>query len=239
MLNCPQIIAEDVAAVIIYCGQAPPAATPGHPLPAFPDSAATNHDANGDHILYETREFWGRLQPASLVPLLQAHSSKGKGRMPSSLLQSQRASSRRGTFHPGDGSADHDFGPRDSSSGSRDGILLTSCSHSSRVEHDTGGSAHSSRDATSGTRTVHFDLPSSSSDSSSGDDSFPPHAEASKGSRVESASASGSQSLAEARMKKTSPPIDISFRWCFCSGPLPGVPKLLNNRCLIFLQRMC
>jgi len=223
-LYCLQVIAEDVAAVIINCGPLPTPAQPSHALPAFPEAATTNHDANDDHILHETREFWGRLQPQSLVPLLQTASSKGKGRMPSSLLQIPQLSSSGEPVHPHGSSSNPGSGkpadglhrtssqsnPRTSSDlGPRDGILLTSSTYCGPRDHQDG-SNHSSRDTTAGSRTVHFDLPSSSD--SSGDD--------------ESRQASGemlpkgqdlyedhSSTMAENRIRKKSPPMDISFRF--------------------------
>ncbi len=221
-----QVIAEDVAAVIINCGPVPPPAQPGHRLPAFPDCAATNHDANDDRILHETREFWGRLQPQSLVPLLQTASSKGKGLMSSSFVQIQRPSSSKQS-HPqtlaGGSSSRGEPGHRDSELSPRDGILLTSSSQSgprdsmltssdsnaSSIQQD--GSGHWSKDAVAGNRTVHFDLPSSS-DSSSGDEFGPSTADTPGGKGSIGASAMKLQSAAEGKLKKSSPPVDVSFR---------------------------
>ena len=226
-LYCLQVIAEDVAAVVINCGPVPAPAQPSHSLPAFPEAATTNHDANDDHILHETREFWGRLQPQSLVPLLQTASSKGKGRMPSSLLQIPQLSSSREPVHPhrstsnpkgGNSGLNADKLPRTSSQsnpkdsgdlGPRDGILLTSRTYSGpRDQQD--GSNHSSRDTTAGSRTVHFDLPSSS-DSSGDDDSRQASGEMLHKGR--DSYTDHSSSAVENRMRKKSPPVDISFRF--------------------------
>lgn len=239
-LYCLQVIAEDVAAVIINCGPVPAPAQPSHALPAFPEAATTNHDANDDHILHETREFWGRLQPQSLVPLLQTVSSKGKGRMPSSLLQIPHSSSSRESVHPQGGSSNPGSGkspadglhrtssqsnPRSSSDlGPRDGILLTSSTYCGPRDHQDG-SNHSSRDTTAGSRTVHFDLPSSSD--SSGDD----ESRQASGEMLHKGQASGemlhksqdshadhASTTAENRIRKKSPPMDISFRFTFHSA---------------------
>ena len=67
---CVQVIAEDVGAVVLHYGTAPKATQPCRDLPAFPQAATSNHEANDDGLLHETREFWARLQPESLVPLL-------------------------------------------------------------------------------------------------------------------------------------------------------------------------
>lgn len=225
-LNFSKVIAEDVAAVIINCGPVPEPAQPNHPLTAFPEAATTNHDANDDHILHETREFWGRLQPQSLVPLLQTASSKGKGRMPSSLLQIPHSLSSSEPVRSCDSSAtsgSHKSGsnvnrlcrtssqskPRDSGDlGPRDGILLTSSIYSGPRDHQDG-SNHSSRDTTAGSRTVHFDLPSSS-DSSGDDDS--PQASGEMLHKNQDSYADHSSTMAENRIRKKSPPVDISFR---------------------------
>ena len=67
-----QVISEDVGAVVLHYGAVPKAAQPCQGLPAFPQAATSNHEANDDSLLHETREFWARLQPESLVPLLQS-----------------------------------------------------------------------------------------------------------------------------------------------------------------------
>ncbi|KAA6418503.1 MAG: DNA-binding phosphatase 1 [Trebouxia sp. A1-2] len=222
-LNFSKVIAEDVAAVIINCGPLPPPAQPSHALPAFPEAATTNHDANDDHILHETREFWGRLQPQSLVPLLQTASSKGKGRMPSSLLQIPQWSSPREPVHPHGSSSSPGSGkpadglrrtssqsnPKDSADlGPRGGILLTSSTYPGpRDQQDS--SNHSSRDTTAGSRTVHFDLPSSS-DSSGDDDSR--QASGEMPHRGQDLHADQSSTTVASRIRKKSPPVDISFR---------------------------
>ena len=221
------MIAEDVAAVIINCGPVATQAQPSHSLPAFPEAATTNHDANDDHILHETREFWGRLQPLSLVPLLQTASSKGKGRMPSSLLQIPHLSFSSKPLHPhssssnplnGNSGLEADRLCRTSSQsnsrdvgdlGPRDGILLTSSTYSGPRDHQDG-SNHSSRDTTAGSRTVHFDLPSSS-DSSGDDDSRQASGEMLHKGR--DLYADHSLTTVENRMRKKSPPVDISFRF--------------------------
>lgn len=225
-LNFSKVIAEDVAAVIINCGPAPAPAQPSHDLPAFPEAATTNHDANDDHILHETREFWGRLQPQSLVPLLQTASSKGKGRMPSSLLQISHSSSSRESVHPQRGISNPGSGksglhagglrrtssqsnPKDSGDlGPRDGILLTSTTHSGPRDHQDG-SNHSSRDTTAGSRTVHFDLPSSSD--SSGDDDL----RQASGEMLpvgQDLYEDHASTMVANKIRKKSPPVDISFR---------------------------
>lgn len=66
-----QVIAEDVGAAVLHYGQAPDPALPCKSLPAFPQAASSNHDANDETLLHETREFWARLQPESLLPVLQ------------------------------------------------------------------------------------------------------------------------------------------------------------------------
>lgn len=233
---CLQVIAEDVAAVIINCGPVPVPAQPSHALPAFPEAATTNHDANDNHILHETREFWGRLQPQSLVPLLQTASSKGKGRMPSSLLQIPHSSSSRESVHPQGSSSNPKGGnsgatadtlyrtssqsnPRNSSDlGPRDGILLTSSTYYGLRDHQDS-SNHSSRDTTAGSRTVHFDLPSSSD--SSGDDEDD-SCQASGEMMHKGQDSDHASAMAENRIRKKSPPMDISFRFelhaasCLC-----------------------
>lgn len=70
-----QVIAEDVAAVVLHYGTAPRPAKPLRELPAFPQAATSNHEANEEDLLHETREFWARLQPESLLPLLQTVSA--------------------------------------------------------------------------------------------------------------------------------------------------------------------
>ena len=226
------MIAEDVAAVIINCGPVPAPAQPSHALPALPEAATTNHDANDDHILHETREFWGRLQPQSLVPLLHTASSKGKGRMPSSLLQIPHPSSFRESVHPQGGSSNPGSGksglnadglhrtssqsnPRHSSDfGPRDGILLTSSTYCGPRDHQDG-SNHSSRDTTAGSRTVHFDLPSSS-DSSGDEDSREASGEMLH--KGQDSHADHASTTAENRIRKKSPPMDISFRFGLCAA---------------------
>ncbi|DBA83614.1 hypothetical protein WJX77_004133 [Trebouxia sp. C0004] len=225
-LNFSKVIAEDVAAVIINCGPMPEQAQPSHSLPAFPEAAPTNHDANDDHILHETREFWGRLQPQSLVPLLQTASSKGKGRMPSSLLpiphlspSSKPVHPHRNSSNPGSGNfglnADRlcrtssQSNPTDSGdAGPRDGILLTSSTYCGPRDHQDG-SNHSSRDTTAGSRTVHFDLPSSS-DSSGDDDSRQASGEMLH--KSQDLYEDHSSTMVANRIRKKSPPVDISFR---------------------------
>lgn len=82
-LKFAKVIAEDVAAVVVHYGTQPQPAQPVKQLPAFPQAATSNHGANDDNLLHETREFWARLQPESLVPHLQTETSKGKAPMPS------------------------------------------------------------------------------------------------------------------------------------------------------------
>lgn len=254
-LYCLQVIAEDVAAVIINCGPLPPPAQPSHALPAFPEAATTNHDANDDHILHETREFWGRLQPQSLVPLLQTASSKGKGRMPSSLLQIPQWSSPREPVHPHGSSSSPGSGkpadglrrtssqsnPKDSADlGPRGGILLTSSTYPGpRDQQDS--SNHSSRDTTAGSRTVHFDLPSSS-DSSGDDDSR--QASGEMPHRGQDLHADQSSTTVASRIRKKSPPVDISFRSrlraacclvCACLSvvDIPVISVLKSKNCIV------
>ena len=214
------MIAEDVAAVVIHCGPVPPPAQPAHHLPAFPEAATTNHEANDDHTLHETREYWSRLQPQSLVPLLQMASSKGKSAMPSSLLEIQNSNSNQ--FHMvgtakaaspseysqmssslGAASSSH-AGLRDSQSNLSDSLDI------SRLGSQPDSSMHSSRSATGGNRTVHFDVPSSD------DSDTDRHQGSSSGSRLSPAQLlqNGLTSKAEAgaRIRKSSPPMDISFR---------------------------
>ena len=214
-----QVIAEDVAAVIIHCGQMPQPAQPAHSLPAFPEAATTNHDANDDHILHETREFWGRLHPQSLVPLLQTALSKGKSPMPSSLMPDQnaqlshpswtapKASPPNGTSHSNSHPKSHlgsvgfwgrKITSREGQSNPRDSL------DSSRMGSQQDSSMHLSRGTTGESRTVHFDLPSSEgSDSNKENDSF---------RRDRRAQALQGREQAGAIIRKTSPPMDISFR---------------------------
>lgn len=169
-----QVIAEDVAAVIIHCGAVLHPAQPSHHLPAFPEAATNNHEANDDNTLHETREFWGRLQPQSLVPLLQSASSKGKGRMPSSYLPFQPPSALKSNGHlpsghlpierpsPSQSLPSHpsqsDVGAASSSqSGPQDGLFAYDSSPSAaRQERRRRSSA--AREAPAG-RSVHFALP--------------------------------------------------------------------------------
>ena len=163
-----------MAAVIIHLGALPQPAPPGHRLPAFPDAATSNQEANDDHTLHETREFWGRLQPQSLVPLLQSASSKGKGRMPSGYLPTASpASNAKGHFPsshlpiqrpspsqsvPSERSQSDAWAASSSHSGYKDSLLACDSTASAARQE---GSRHSSsgRDASVGGRSVHFALP--------------------------------------------------------------------------------
>ena len=218
-----QVIAEDVAAVIIHCGGVPQPAQPGHRLPAFPDAAATNQEANDEHTLHETREFWGRLQSQSLVPLLQSASSKGKGHMPSAYLPIGPPSASKPKGHlpssnlPIEQSfpSQSDAGAASSShSGPRDSLLAYDSSAFAAWQE---GSGHS-RDISAGGRSVHFALPleaDSSDDSDSGQPrlSTPEadiHSSRDKQSLDDRQQASSLTN--RAKVPQRSPAVDISFR---------------------------
>ena len=236
-----QVIAEDVAAVIIHCGALPTPAKPAHRLPAFPDAASSNHDANDEHTLHETREFWGRLQPESLVPLLQSASSKGKGRMPSSYLPIESSSAGKAKRHlpsgqlpirrpspslsfPSQPSQSDPEAASSSHSGPRDSLLARNSSNYSTY-HESSGHSSSARDASVGGRSVHFALPAGSDS----DDDDQLHGVVSgiddkfgKGKGVLDSKQRDGNFHAEARMSKRSPPLDISFR----SGSILTCPAL-------------
>lgn len=223
-----QVIAADVAAVIIHCGSVPQPAQPGHCLPAFPDAATSNHAANDTHVLHETREFWGRLQPQSLVPLLQSASSKGKGRMPSAYLPVTSPSAGYARGHlpsthlpiqrpspsqsfPSEPSQNGGRTASSSYSGLQDSLLANG-STASGTRQD--GSMHSSfaRGVSVGGRSVHF---AASLEADGSDDSDAGQAHTSDpqvnlhSSREKQAP---SRVSVEARVSKRSPPVDISFR---------------------------
>lgn len=221
-----QVIAEDVAAVIIHCGPMPQPAQPSHRLPAFPEAATTNHEANEDHNLHETREFWGRLQPQSLVPLLQSASSKGKGRMPSSYLPIQPPSSAKG---PPNGHSPSGHlpitkpSPRQSlpsQTSQGDAGAASSSQSESLLAYDSSSSAarHEGRQhASMGGRSVHFALPLGvdSSDELDADhdrdQSGASSPEAGAPMRSSVHAPSGGRPLAS-KVPERSPPLDISFR---------------------------
>lgn len=236
-----QVIAEDVAAVIIHCGAVPQPAQPGHCLPAFPDAATSNHAANDTHILHETREFWGRLQPQSLVPLLQSASSKGKGRMPSAYLPvatSPSASNAKGHLpsthlpiqRP---SPSQSFPSEPSQNGGRTASSSSSHlgpQHSLLANGSTASAAmHSSfaRGASVGGRSVHFASPlqAGSSDDSNAGQARTSDPEINRHSTRDKQGLSKEQKASrvsvETRVSKRSPPVDIFFR-SVPSTPLIG-----------------
>ena len=225
------MIAEDVAAVIIHCGAVPQPAPPSHRLPAFPDAATSNQEANDDHTLHETREFWGRLQPQSLVPLLQSASSKGKGRMPSGYLPvaSPSACNIKGHF-PSSHVPIQRPSPSQSfpSEPSQSDAWAASSSHSGLLAYDSTasatrqeGSGHSSagRDASVGGRSVHFALPleadsSGDADASQARTSHPEDAlYGNRSKQLPGNKQRASRSLSvEEGVPQPSQPVDISFR---------------------------
>lgn len=220
-----QVIAEDVAAVIIHCGAMPQPAQPSHCLPAFPEAATTNHEANDDHNLHETREFWGRLQPQSLVPLLQSASSKGKGRMPSSYLPIQPPSSAKGPANghlpsghlPITKPSPRQSLPSQASHG--DAGAASSSQSESLLAYDSSPSAarQEGRQHTSmGGRSVHFALPLGVDSSDELDaDHDRDQSEASSpeaGAPGSSAHAPFGVRPLASKVPERSPPLDISFR---------------------------
>ena len=236
-------------------------AQPGHRLPAFPDAATTNHDANDDHTLHETREFWSRLQPESLVPLLQSASSKGKGLMPTSYRPpdsplASRAKGHSPSLHlpiarpspslsfqsppsqsdPGAGGSG-DSGPGDSS-------LVHCHSNASSQPEGSGHSSSSARNASVGSRSVHFSLPleagtsdeedghGRSRDTESGCDSQ----HSSRGKEVLDSAQPNGDLPSQAKLKKQSPPLDISFR-SLLGGTIPlFVSLVVGQHCLLNLD---
>ena len=229
------MIAEDVAAVVIHCGALPTPAQPSHRLPAFPDAATSNHEANDDHILHETREFWGRLQPQSLVPLLQSASSKGKGRMPSNYLPaaSPSASTANGLlpsrhlpirqpshsqFFPSEPSQ-NDAGAASSSHSGLQDSLLAYDSKASAARQEGSGHSSAGRDASVGGRSVHFSLPleaDSSGDVDAGQARTVDPEDAFHGNRDKRGLGSKQQAArgvsVQEGVPQRSPPVDISFR---------------------------
>ena len=225
------MIAEDVAAVIIHCGAVPQPAQPSHRLPAFPDAATSNHEANDDHTLHETREFWGRLQPQSLVPLLQSAFSKGKGRMPLDYLPSARnAEGRLPSSHlpiqrpspsqslPSEPSQSDAWAASSGHLGFQDSLLAYD---STAVAARQEGSGHSSsgRDASVGGRSVHFALPPEadiSDDIDAGQARTSDFENAHHGNKDKRTLGNMQQAARSLSVRgivpKQSPPVDIAFR---------------------------